>query len=151
MKRILLTLSLSLVMIGTMAQDNKRPRFNPEEFKARLESYITQKAELSSTEAEKFFPIYHEMKAKQREVMKKVQDLKRKHPAQDTSEKKYTEIIYKIAELDEDVAEIEEEYYKKLCKAISPQKVYRAILADDSFHREMVQRFNGHHKEKERR
>jgi len=150
MRRILLALCLSLNLVGAMAQENKRPRFNPEAFRANLEAYITEKAELSDAEAEKFFPIYHKMKAKQRDVMQKVQHLKRNHPSPDASEKEYTAIIYKIADLNEEVAEIEEEYYKKLCKVVSPKKVFRAILADDSFHREMLQKFNRHKKNEKR-
>ncbi len=144
MKKAILTLSLFFVVLSAMSQGNKHhPRFDPAEFRAKLEAYITQKAGLTNAEAAKFFPIYHEMKGKQRELSKKILDLKRKHPASNAPEKQYSDVINKIAELDVEAAKIKATYYKKLCKAVPPQKVYNAILADDSFHREMVQRFNG--------
>ena len=78
MKRILTSLAIILLLSLTVqAQDNKRPRFNPEEFKARMEAYIAQKAGLSQSESEKVFPIFHEMKAKQRELLYKENKLKR--------------------------------------------------------------------------
>ena len=130
------------IAITAMAQEQKRPRFNPEEFKAKMEAYISQKACLSQAESEKVFPIFHEMKQKQRELMQKEHKLKRNTNESNTSDKEYQNILEKIAELHEQAADIEEDYYKKMCKAISPKKVFCIIQADDAFHREMLQRFN---------
>ncbi len=142
MKRLFLFLSLSLLLTGAMAQKNDHQRFNPEEFRAKLEKHITKEAKLTPAEVEKFFPIYREMKSKQREKAMQAQALKRKHPASDATDKDYSNVVTKIAALDIEVAKIEEEYYKKLCKVVSPKKVYAAILADDDFNRRMVQHFN---------
>ncbi len=141
--RIILFLTLVLTLTGAAAQDKGPQRFNPEEFRARLEEHITKEAKLTKDEAAKFFPIYREMKDKQRKAAMQAQELKRKHPAADASDKDYLNTVTKIASLDAQVASIEAEYYKKLCKVVSPKKVYSAILADDDFSRRMVQRFQG--------
>lgn len=127
-----------------MAQEKKQPRFNPEEFKAKMEAYITEKAELSKEEAEKVLPIFSEMKSKQYELTKQERKLRRQGEKEFTSDKDFEEALDKMAELKENAADLEEDYYKKMCKAISARKVYAIKLADDAFHREMLQRSNGH-------
>ena len=54
MRRIILTFSLLLVGIALTAQQPQRGKFNPQEFKAKLESYVTQEAGFNQTEAAAF-------------------------------------------------------------------------------------------------
>ncbi len=131
-----------LLTLTTWAQDNKRPRFNPDEFKAKLEAYITQKAELTPSEAEKVLPIFEEMKNKQFEIMKKVQKLKHKSDEQLKNDDEYREVLTEMGELNIEGAKIEAAYYKKMCKAVSAKKAYRIKMADDAFHREALRKFN---------
>ena len=39
------------------------------------------------------------------------------------------------------MAQLEVTYYKKMCKVVSPAKVYKAMCAEDKFHREMLENF----------
>ena len=68
--------------------------------------------------------------------------MKRNTSEANTSDKKYQEALMQIADLHEKAADLEEDYYEKMCKAISPKKVFAIIQADDAFHREMLQRFS---------
>ncbi|MCD8301685.1 MAG: hypothetical protein LUC44_01550 [Prevotellaceae bacterium] len=138
---ILLT-ALALISCEAWAQQ-PRQRFSPEEFRARQERHIAAEAKLTKAEADKFFPVYREMKAKQRQSAMKAQALKRNHPAPNAAEKDYASVINQIAALDAEVAKIEADYYKRLCKVVSPKKVYAALLADDDFNRRMVQQAAG--------
>ena len=66
MKRIFTLIIIQLCTnLCTMAQQ-ERWKFNPEEFRAKLEEFITKKAEFTSAEAQTFFPIFHQMKEEQR-------------------------------------------------------------------------------------
>ncbi len=137
-----LTLALTLWCLALAASWAQGPeRFKPEDFRARQEQHIAKAAKLSKSEAEKFFPLFREMKERQRQKAQEAQKLKRQHPATGATDKEYASIVAKIAELDAEVAKTEAEYYKKLCKVVSPKKVYEAILADDEFSRHMVQQF----------
>ncbi|MBP5514915.1 MAG: hypothetical protein J6Y04_09105 [Bacteroidaceae bacterium] len=141
MKRILTSLVLILFLsLSVQAQDNRQPRFNPNEFKVMMERYIAQKAGLSQSESEKVFPIFHEMKAKQRDLMYKENKLKRSIGLNEP-EKTYQNALIKILDMHEEAADIEETYYKKMCKVIPAKKVYAIMYADGAFHREMLQRF----------
>ena len=86
MRRIILTFSLLLVGIALTAQQPQRGKFNPQEFKAKLESYVTQEAGFNQTEAAAFYPIYFEMKGKQRGLQRQIFQLKRNAPTAEASD-----------------------------------------------------------------
>ena len=65
-RRLILSLLAVVVSVSTFAQDNQR--FSPERFEANLQEYITKEAKLTAQEAEKFFPVYKEMRDKQRTI-----------------------------------------------------------------------------------
>lgn len=143
MKRTLLLFSLLAFCITLMAQSQRKGKFNPEEFKARLESFITCEAGFTQAEAEAFYPIYHEMKGKQRRLQHQVFQLKKNAPADNADEKDFAIAVQKIKDLGVEMAELEVSYYKKLCGVVSPRKVYAAMQAEDRFHRKMLEGF-GH-------
>ncbi len=140
-----------LLALPVLAQNDRHPRFSPQEYRANLETFIAQRAFLNQTEREKVFPIYHEMKEKQRELQKQEHQLKYKTLKFESPEKDYQETIIKITNLHIEAAKIENAYYKKMCKVISPKKVYGIILAEDAFHREMLQRFSKPQQDKNKR
>ena len=125
----------------SMAQ--QRGKFNPQEFKAKLESYVTQEAGFTTVEAQAFYPIYFEMKAKQRQLQRSIFKLKKNAPQADADDKDFAIAIQKIKDLGVEMAQLEVSYYKKLCTAVSPAKVYRAMCAEDRFHRKMLEDFGG--------
>ena len=145
MKNTLIAILISLAVLPATAQHNGRQhdggrRLNPEEFKNRMEQFITQKADLTPEEAKAFIPIYSEFKDKQREIQRKIMKLKQ-IPADNTSAD-FEKAVMKIASLDKEAASLETVYYKRLCKTVPARKVYLVIIAVDNFHRQMLQNFN---------
>lgn len=143
MKRSIIMLFYSIVLVCTAAAQHQRGKFNPEEFKAKLESFITGEAGFTSAEAQAFYPIYHEMKGKQRQIQRNIFQMKKEAREGNACDKDYSATIIKIKELGVEMAQIEAGYYKKLCGVVSPQKVYKAMCAEDKFHRQMLEGF-GH-------
>lgn len=143
MKKTLMLFSLFAFCITMMAQQPQRGKFNPQEFKAKLESYVTQEAGFTQAEAQAFYPIYFEMKGKQRGLQRKIFQLKKNAPTADASDNEFAITIQKIKDLGVEMAQLEVSYYKKMCQAVSPQKVYKAMCAEDQFHRKMLENFDG--------
>ena len=143
MKKTLLFFSFLVFCITMMAQQPQRGKFKPDEFKAKLESYVTKEAGFTQAEAQAFYPIYFEMKGKQRGLQRKIFQIKQNAETVNTSENSYAATIQKIKDLNVEMAQLEVTYYKKLCQAISPQKVYKAMCAEDRFHRQMLENFDG--------
>lgn len=147
MKKVFFIITLLFcASLYTMAQ-HEGGRFNPEEFRAKLEEFITKKAEFTSAEAQTFFPVFHKMKEEQRNLQKEIFTLKRIPKDESPSEKDYTNRIQKICELNVKMAQIQETYYKKLYRAVPAQKVYKALLAEDIYHRMMLRQFNRRNKD----
>ena len=142
MKKTLLFFSLLVFSITMMAQQPQRGKFKPDEFKAKLESYVTAEAGFTQAEAQAFYPIYFEMKGKQRGIQRQIFQLKKNAP-QAGADQDYTIIIQKIKDLGVEMAKLEVTYYKKMYSVVSPQKVYKAMCAEDQFHRKMLEGFGG--------
>ena len=77
-----------LAAITASAQDNKRkPHFSPEEFQAKQRAYITEKAELTTEEADAFFPLFFELQKKKFELERNARkDFKRQRGEKMTKE-----------------------------------------------------------------
>ena len=60
--------------ITSTAQENgaKRRHFSPEEFQAKQQEYITNKAGLTQAEADAFFPLFFELQKKKFELERNV-------------------------------------------------------------------------------
>ena len=142
MKQTIL-LICALALSTALAAQPHRGKFNPEEFKAKLENFITAETGFTPAEAQAFYPIYHEMKEKQRNLQREIFRLKKDAPDSNASDKDFALVIQKIKDLGAEMAGLEVTYYKKMCKAVSPRKVYAAMQAEDKFHRQMLEEF-GH-------
>lgn len=142
MKQTIL-LICALALSTALAAQPHRGKFSPEEFKAKLENFITAETGFTPAEAQAFYPIYHEMKEKQRNLQREIFRLKKNAPDSNASDKDFALVIQKIKDLGAEMAGLEVTYYKKMCKAVSPRKVYAAMQAEDKFHRQMLEGF-GH-------
>ena len=143
-------ITLCLMLVGSMpllAQPGHQGHFDREEFNAKLKEHIVQQAKLTPEEAENFFPIFYEMKEKQHELQSQMFKLKREKPSLNATDKDYQNAIMSIKSLNVQMAQVEETYYKRMCKAIPAKKVYDAMNAEDRFFRKMFSRFN-HEKRK---
>ena len=105
MKKIFILILFQFCAGLLMAQQEKW-KFNPEEFRAKLEEFITKKAEFTSAEAQTFFPIFHQMKEEQRTLQKEIFSLKRIPKDATPSEKEYTNKIQRICELNIKIAQM---------------------------------------------
>ena len=123
---LLITLYIS---ISLQAQDKKKPGFTKEEFRARQEAYLTQKAEITQEEATKFFPIYFDDKAWE-------QARKGKNPK--TTDAEYEQIIEGIVKARIEADKLDLEYLQRFKKILSPKKIYKLQRAEIKFHRDIL-------------
>ena len=144
MKKNIFAIALLCMLFSSIAmygQENK-PRFSPEKYKAHMEKHISEKAGFTPEEAQKFFPIYHKLRSEQRSFNKLIMQMKRRCKEEAQDEKAYQEVLTKIGELKVKSAQLEYQYYQLMYKTISAEKVFKALNAEDRFHRDMVRTFN---------
>lgn len=116
-------------------QPSQQPRFDPEKFQQDMLARLIKDAGLTPAEAQAFTPLYKEMREKQRAIAGQIHELKTKKYS---SEKEYLNALTKIKSLQVEQAEVEANYYKRICKVIGAEKLFKLMLAEDRFHRQMV-------------
>lgn len=116
-------------------KEQKKEAFSPEEFQKNLEDFIIRETGMTVLEASQFFPLFHELHDKQREMNQRIVKLKRKGKKDQFSDSDYARLVEQICELKVESAELEKDYYRKMCRKVNPRKVYEAIHAEDRFYR----------------
>lgn len=113
-------------------------RFSPENFKHKIDAFITDKAKLTPQEAQKFLPLYHAMKDAQRKLMRDRGQLLHDAVKEECGEKMCQKALEKINTIDRQVLDIEADYQKKMLKVISACKLLRVKDAEKKFERKML-------------
>ena len=130
-----------LAAITASAQDNKRkPHFSPEEFQAKQRAYITEKAELTTEEADAFFPLFFELQKKKFELERNARKDFKRQRGEKMSEEECRKFVYNMADVKIEVAKLEREYTDKYLQVLSPCKVRRVQFAEGSFQRDLMKK-----------
>jgi len=135
---IVLILLLIAVVMPATAQPGPGPKpFDPKRFEAELEQFVTIEAGLTPVEASRFFPLYREMRRKQRGLM----GVDRVYQHIDfNDDKQCLEAITERDKADVKIKQIQMEYHKKFLKILPASKVLATIKAEDKFHRQAFDR-----------
>lgn len=128
---------VAMSIFAQPARQNREPQFDPQKFQQMVEEELTRTAELTPEEAKAVLPLYTEMRQKQRELGKKVAELKK---TCGSDEKANADAVNKICNLKVDMAELERSYCKKMLKVLPAGKILKLMRAEDEIHRKMVQR-----------
>lgn len=145
----ILFLSVSLCCFSADAAQQQPPKkFNPQQFEAELEQFITTEVGLTPQESSTFFPVYREMRKQQRIYF--IED-RRFHHTNLTDDKACEEAIRRHAANELKIKEIQQSYHLQFLKMFPASKVFRIIRAEEKFHRHMMKRaaFKCHQKENE--
>lgn len=106
--------------------DNIRDPQAREKIKAAHAAYITQRIELTSAEAEEFWPVYREYGEKRKDLRVRMRELRR-------SGKNEEEILKLDLKLKQDELDLEKEYTEKLGKIIPAEKLVKLRQAEIDF------------------
>ena len=140
-KYLFVSLLMFLAAITASAQDNKRkPHFSPEEFQAKQRAYITEKAELTTEEADAFFPLFFELQKKKFELERNARKDFKRQRGEKMSEEECRKFVYNMADVKIEVAKLEREYTDKYLQVLSPCKVRRVQFAEGSFQRDLMKK-----------
>jgi CRISPR/Cas system-associated endonuclease Cas1 len=123
-------LFLMIISFPAFAQEedttNMRDPRAREKIRAAHAAYITERLELTSSEAEKFWPVYREYAEKRRNVRQELREARRKG----ADEKTLLDLDLKIKQEELD---LEKEYSQRLQNLISPEKVLKLRQAEGDF------------------
>ncbi len=123
---IVLTFPLSLVS----GQNGDFERLN-----AYKIGFFTKKLNLTSKEAEDFWPVYNEFQGKKNEIQKERVRLNRStlQNSATMSDKEFTEVGDKLISLQTDESNLAVEYHKRFKEILPPVKVLRLYQAENQY------------------
>ena len=132
------------LMHSTWAQPGK----SSEKIRALKVAYITEKLELSTSEAEKFWPIYNKFDISshqlRREMKKKMRSFfNPESEMREVTNEEAKDLISSKLKMDKKLLQLEEQFLKDVEKIISPQKMLKLQIAEMEFGRKLMRRYRG--------
>jgi len=116
-----------------------------EKIKAYKVSFLTTELELTSTEAEKFWPIYNAYDDKQFELRhEKMKTYLRKlddDNISSLSEKESCILLSQIESTDKELYTLREKYMTNLKKILSAKKILKLKKSEDDFNRKLLKQY----------
>ncbi len=140
----ILPLLLFLTSFSFFAQNGKIDE-KREKIKAFKVSFLTTELELTSTEAEKFWPIYNAYDDKQYELkylkMKTyIRQLKDEN-LKNLSDKEASTLLSQIESTDKEIYQLRDKYMSSLKKVLPAKKILLLKKSEDDFNRKLLQQY----------
>ena len=136
-----LMIMLFLATLGMNAQDRKF-----EEIKAHKTAFITDRVNLTSTQAEKFWPIYNkheqEVMALRKTQLEGFKTLRNKN-VDDLSEAKAKAMLLKHGQVKAQLTKKMVQLISLLEGVITPQQTIKLLMAEEGFKKRLLKRFRG--------
>lgn len=134
----------SLSLLG--ATEGCNQHLTQEEFRAKQQAFITEKAGLTSEEAAKFFPLYFELQDRKKQLNDEAWKLLRQGKDENTTEAQYEEILIGVYDARIASDRLEKTYFEKFKKILPCKKLYLVQRAEMRFHRNLLKqmKINGH-------
>jgi len=133
-------LALLTLVNTTFAQ----PAKNKEEIKSLKVGFITKELNLSSDEAQKFWPAYNEFQDKMEKLHKERRDMhkgvKTKEALDSLSNSEVEKMVDKQMMLQEKELQIKKEFHSKVKTLLPIKKVARLYRAEHEFRREILRK-----------
>ena len=139
MKKLMIILFLAT--LGMNAQDRKF-----EEIKAHKTAFITEQVNLTSTQAEKFWPIYNkheqDVMALRKTQLEGFKTLRNKN-VDDLSEAKAKAMLLKHGQVKAQLTKKMVQLISLLEGVITPQQTIKLLMAEEGFKKRLLKRFRG--------
>ena len=136
MKHIALILLIWSLALPLMA--GNKDKHSKQEFRAKKEAYLKEKAGLTDEEAKAFFPLYFQLEDLKKNVNEKAWSKARTGENPNTTEEEYQKIINTYFDTQVQEAELEKEFIEKFKTIISGKKIYLVYRAEIKFNRNML-------------
>ena len=141
--RILLTTLLLLISFSGFTQDETSKK---EQIKALKTAFITTELELTSAEAEKFWPIYNAFEEKQFELRhEKIRSYQNRleKDLSTISEKEAAQMLAKIEATEDELHQLRKKFNSDIKDVLSAKKIIKLRKAEENFHRKLLKQYRG--------
>lgn len=140
---------IAVFLMGTLTFYGQN-KFDKDKIKALKVAYITEHLNLTSKEAQIFWPIYNQYEDKMNvlreqewgQIRKKMRDI------DNLSEKEASELLTSFVNLKDDQQKLDKGLYAQLSKALSAKKTFLLIKTEDDFKRQLIRQYRHNHEDK---
>jgi len=142
----IITVLLLLVSVNFYAQGEKRDKKEEKEkIKAMKVAFFTTELSLTTTEAEKFWPIYNAFEDKQFENRShKMRSIKSKlETIEAIDEKEAQSLLSQFENVEEDLHQNRKKLVQNLRAILPATKILRLKKAEDDFNRKLLKQYKG--------
>ena len=132
---------------GKQPMPNRNEQFSPAEYAQQQREFIIKNAELTSQEADVFFPIFDELQQKKRELNRGTRRFMREAAGPDASDEQCLKAIEARAETNIKIAELEKESLPKFKEVLPASKILKVQNAEEQFNSQIlkdIQQSRGH-------
>ena len=118
-------------------------RGNREKIKSLKVAFITDKLDLTSTEAQQFWPVYNKFEEK-REVLRQTERKEIRNKMQDASELSETEattVLGKLIRFKVDAEKLDQAFLSEIQKVLSAKKTLILMRSEEEFKRQLIKQY----------
>lgn len=101
-------------------------------------AFITQKLNLTTAEAEKFWPLYNEFRLKSKDLKKGKRGDLRDLVGENITDKEADELLQEVLLIDQKLLDLRKEYYMKFKQILPAKKVILLVQAEKEFNKELI-------------
>lgn len=142
--KIVIVVILLISSVSVKAQDENKGKSRWERFRAEKVSFLTEKLELTPTEAQKFWPVYNELEKSRWEAQKARRDLEaRVHDVEEKnlSTKEIIQLTRDYSSSMEKEGELYVKYNEEFLKILPPEKVLNLYRSENEFRMYMIRKY----------
>lgn len=142
MKRAYLIFWISCLAFMTagaqgFVEDDEIPSTALDRVQAQRAAFITEKIDMTSQEAEKFWPVFNEYEDEERRIRKRYLQGRRIINMSDAEARKFIESRF---EMEQELLDLKRKYFLRLADIISPRKLANFNRADREFKKLLLNR-----------
>lgn len=138
-KILLLSLLITALSFGAMAQTETARNQTEQKVEAQRVAYITNKLELSPQEAQSFWPVYNQYKRDEKQLKRSLRRPGSIHLMTDVEIEEY---IDDMIDVEEKKVQLMRQYYLDLKKVLPVRKIANLVKAEREFTQMVVRRMN---------
>ncbi|TFG74283.1 MAG: hypothetical protein E4H26_08280 [Flavobacteriales bacterium] len=114
-----------------------------DKIKALKVAFLTEKLNLSSKEAQAFWPVYNEYEQDREALRRKerVQIREKIRNADALSEKEASDLLGQYSDLEKEEELLEQDFLKKMSKLISAKKTLVLLRSEEEFKRQLIRQY----------
>jgi Spy/CpxP family protein refolding chaperone len=125
------------------APEDQEERGGGDRVQAAKVAYITSKLELTTAQAQQFWPLYNEFEAARKKIRKQIRQLRVDNILLDASEDQLKTDIKKLFALRQEELDLEKLYSEKFLKVITAKQLAEYYRSEKEFTRLLIKRLKG--------